>query len=269
MMFCDKLVELRKEKGYSQEQLADLLNVSRQSVSKWEAGQSIPELNKLIILSNIFGVTVDNLVRNEYDIREEKLNQVNNEMQQENVIPEETSTNQEFLFKSNFNSVRYYCNYEYKSKIKIGKIPLIHIKTGYGLQVAKGIIAIGNVSIGVISLGGLALGGISLGGCGIGLIALAGLALGGLAFGGLSIGVIAAGGLAIGLYSVGGLAIAAKLAIGGAAIGHTAIGANPSGDNILKITDTITKTELKDFILKHHPHFWKPLLKIFTTFMNK
>ena len=48
MTFADNLVRLRREKGFSQEQLADLMDVSRQAVSKWEAGQTMPDLPKLV-----------------------------------------------------------------------------------------------------------------------------------------------------------------------------------------------------------------------------
>ncbi|MGV8982659.1 helix-turn-helix domain-containing protein [Clostridium sp.] len=63
LSFSEKLQRLRKEKGLSQEQLAEVLNVSRQSVSKWESGQMYPEINKLIILSDLFKITLDELVR--------------------------------------------------------------------------------------------------------------------------------------------------------------------------------------------------------------
>ncbi|MBU3126929.1 helix-turn-helix domain-containing protein [Clostridium tagluense] len=63
MSFSEKLQRLRKEKALSQEQLAELLNVSRQSVSKWESGQTYPEINKLIILSDLFKITIDDLVK--------------------------------------------------------------------------------------------------------------------------------------------------------------------------------------------------------------
>ena len=61
--FSERLQLLRKEKGLSQEQLAELLNVSRQSVSKWESGQTYPETDKLIILSDLFEITLDYLLR--------------------------------------------------------------------------------------------------------------------------------------------------------------------------------------------------------------
>lgn len=65
MKFCEKLQKLRKEKGYSQEQLADLLDVSRQSVSKWESGTTYPEMDKLLSLCKIFDVTLDDLTNDE------------------------------------------------------------------------------------------------------------------------------------------------------------------------------------------------------------
>ena len=63
MGFSERLQTLRKEKGLSQEQLAELLNVSRQAVSKWESGQTYPEIDKLIKLSDLFNITVDDLIK--------------------------------------------------------------------------------------------------------------------------------------------------------------------------------------------------------------
>ena len=57
MIFADKVVQLRKKSGWSQEELAEKLNVTRQSVSKWEGAQSIPDLEKILQLAQIFGVT--------------------------------------------------------------------------------------------------------------------------------------------------------------------------------------------------------------------
>ena len=63
MGLADKIYRLRTEKRFSQGDLADALEVSRQSVSKWETGASVPELDKLVKLSELFGVTLDELVR--------------------------------------------------------------------------------------------------------------------------------------------------------------------------------------------------------------
>ncbi len=63
MKFQDKLLTLRKEKEMSQENLAERIGVSRQAVAKWEAGQSCPDMEKLIALSDFFGISMDRLVK--------------------------------------------------------------------------------------------------------------------------------------------------------------------------------------------------------------
>lgn len=112
--------------------------------------------------------------------------------------------------------------YEYRSKTTLFGLPLVHIKISrYGNAVAKGIIAIGNISVGVLSLGGLALGLLSFGGVSLGLLfAFGGCALGGISFGGFSIGALAFGGFAVGIYAIGGSAFAHTLAVGATAMGN-------------------------------------------------
>ena len=63
MELKDRLQLLRKQNGYSQEQLADKLGIARQTVSKWENGQTVPELNGLVLLSELYGVTIDRIVK--------------------------------------------------------------------------------------------------------------------------------------------------------------------------------------------------------------
>lgn len=63
MKLEEKLQLLRKQNGYSQEQLADKIGIARQTISKWENGQAVPELNGLILLSELYGVTIDRIVR--------------------------------------------------------------------------------------------------------------------------------------------------------------------------------------------------------------
>ena len=67
MIFADKLTKLRKKAGWSQEELAEQMNVTRQSVSKWEGAQSVPDLEKMIRLSNLFGVSTDYLLKDEIE----------------------------------------------------------------------------------------------------------------------------------------------------------------------------------------------------------
>lgn len=65
MILADKIIELRKKAGYSQEELAEKMGVSRQSVSKWEGALSIPDLDKILLISEIFGVSTDYLLKDE------------------------------------------------------------------------------------------------------------------------------------------------------------------------------------------------------------
>lgn len=70
MILADKIIELRKKSGLSQEELAEKMNVSRQSVSKWEGAQSIPDLDKILALSKIFGVSTDYLLKDDFEAAE-------------------------------------------------------------------------------------------------------------------------------------------------------------------------------------------------------
>lgn len=70
MILADKIILLRKKAGWSQEELADQLNVTRQSVSKWEGAQSIPDMDKILMMSKLFGVTTDYLLKDELEEEE-------------------------------------------------------------------------------------------------------------------------------------------------------------------------------------------------------
>ena len=67
MIFADKLIDLRKKSGWSQEELAEKLNVSRQAVSKWEGAQSIPDMARIVQLSELFHVSTDYLLKDEME----------------------------------------------------------------------------------------------------------------------------------------------------------------------------------------------------------
>ena len=70
MILADKIIDLRKKAGWSQEELAEKLAVTRQSVSKWEGAQSIPDMDKVVQMSRLFGVTTDYLLKDEIEITE-------------------------------------------------------------------------------------------------------------------------------------------------------------------------------------------------------
>lgn len=67
MILADKIINLRKKAGMSQEELADKIGVSRQAVSKWESMQSVPDLDKILLMSKVFGVTTDFLLKDEIE----------------------------------------------------------------------------------------------------------------------------------------------------------------------------------------------------------
>ena len=67
MILADKIVSLRKKAGWSQEELAEKLGVTRQSVSKWEGAQSVPDMDKVVTMSRLFGVTTDYLLKDELE----------------------------------------------------------------------------------------------------------------------------------------------------------------------------------------------------------
>ena len=76
MNFNEKLISLRKSKGLSQEELGAELNVSRQTISKWESGQSYPDFQRLVLLGDYFSLTLDELVKDidVQEVREKNLN---------------------------------------------------------------------------------------------------------------------------------------------------------------------------------------------------
>lgn len=251
MDFAVKLQSYRKQRGMSQENLAESIGVSRQAVSKWESGQSYPEMEKMIVLSDLFGVSLDHLVK---DIPE----------------PLESSSHPPAVPLN----PTYKFHYEYKSRRTCFGVPLVHIHIGRGMYVAKGIVAIGNIAIGALSIGVLACGGLSLGALALGLLSFAGLsaglllAIGGLAagavaIGGVAWGVIAIGGFALGMFSLGGCAIASHIAIGGYASGHIAIGDTAKGAYTLVIQNkdlaSIQADQVKQLINQEYPHLWKPI----------
>jgi transcriptional regulator with XRE-family HTH domain len=231
MNLSENIIILRKRYGFSQEELANRLHVSRQSVSKWESGQSIPDLDRLIEMAKVFDITLDELVHGE-DVR--------------------TMSTDAKEFKQDIKQIIHDSfGYEYVSRMKIGNIPLVHINVGRGMRVAKGLLAIGNIAIGIISLGGLSIGLLSLAGLGIGVFAFGGLAMGVFVLGGLAIGYLAIGGVAIGINAIGAIAIAKDVALGAISRGTIAIGASPKGDYTLITNHSTTALEVKNFISQY------------------
>jgi len=251
MNFAENLMTLRKQRGWSQEELGSQIGVTRQTVSKWEMGQSTPELDKLVELSRLFGLSLDQLVGLE------------GERERERIDPPRSSSGVSGVWS-------YGATYEYISPVKVFGLPLIHIRWGLGPRLAKGIIAIGNCAMGVVAIGGCSLGVVSLGGVSVGLLlALGGVGLGLLAIGGLAAGGFAVGGCAIGQWlaagggafsnylAIGGGAVSRGLAIGGSAHGHVAVGIDEASGVFTYLRKYGYHIEDVWFTVKSEfPHMW-------------
>ena len=248
MEFSQKLAQLRRREGLSQEQLADRLGVTRQSVSKWEGGAAMPDVGKLISLSELFGVSVDYLVK---DYLEEPARE-----------PEMDETQARRLEEKVDDLTRYVRGtvYAYDSKARILGIPLVSVRIGFSRHqrlsrehVARGIIAIGNAAVGVVAIGLISGGLISLGFLAVGMLALGAVAFGAAACGVAAMGIFALGVSAVGVY-----------AVGVAATGKIAVGQEASGTHVLLWGSGLTAGEVEAFLRTHCPDLWGPLLRILT-----
>ncbi len=165
--------------------------------------------------------------------------------------------------------------YEYSSSAKIGSLPVLAVSIGVGAKKAKGIVAIGNVSVGVISIGLIATGGFAIGLVSLGLVALgciaagffavAGTSIGVISIGGISIGIFALGGVAFGVASVGGLAIGGQTAFGGMAIAPVAMGIVTKAEaalSFIDINDALNagREAFISLINEKYPNMWKPFV---------
>lgn len=263
MNLAEKLTIQRKKSGMSQEQLAERLGITRQSVSKWEAGSSMPEISKLIALSELFQVSLDYLLKDYLDEDRGRISaeDVNGDRQQEDNLRLEKKVDE---------LTRYVRGFQYTSKTKIMGIPLVSVRFSRHLGrdgVAKGIIAIGNLAVGVVSIGAGSIGILSFGATAVGVLAVGALAAGIAAWGALAIGVLAFGATAVGIYSAGVVAVGKEIAVGVSAIGKTAIGETVKGEQCLNYERGITTgLQIKQFIDQTNPHLWKPLKGVLTMF---
>lgn len=98
MTISNKILHLRKKLGYTQEELADKLNVSRQSISKWESGHSIPDIDKIMIMAKLFSVSIDYLLRDEIEVTDIEDNLMNSE-DRCNLVTIETANDFNSIYK--------------------------------------------------------------------------------------------------------------------------------------------------------------------------
>ena len=196
----DKLAKLRKENNYTQEQLAELLGVSRQAVSKWESDLAFPETEKLIRISELYGCSVDYLLKEDA---------VPSAPVSEDCTDEEPEKESLFTVHVRFPKER-------KSKISILGLPLYHIARD-----ARGFFAFGLKARGIFSFGLLSMGVVSFGVCSLGLLAMGVLAIGCAAFGSFAMGIIGAGAICLGVFAAGAIAVG-EISVGAVAVGKYA-----------------------------------------------
>lgn len=225
MTLGEKIYRLRSEKGLSQEAFGDSLGVSRQSVSKWETDQSQPEIEKIVAISELFGVSTDYLLKDGIDCE----NGFNDAEHINNLDMEAEKTHTRNSAYVSYSRMQY----EYKSKKTIKGLPLVHVIFGMG-RPAKGILAIGVRATGVVSVGIFSAGIFSIGILSAGILAFGTIAAGLIALGSFAVGVIALGAIAIGGFCMGALnfgefcfgalCYAGQVAVGDEAHGRIAIG---------------------------------------------
>ena len=197
MTLGSKLAQERKLKNLTQEQLAELLGVSRQAISKWESDLAFPETEKLLRLCELFDCSLDYLLR---------------DAPRTAAQPAPAAPARPFFR-------------ERKSEKTWRGMPLWHVaRNAHGVVAvglkARGVISIGLLSRGVVSVGLLSMGVLSLGTLSLGLAAFGAFALGLLSSGAICAGVISAGAISLGIVSLGAVAVG-DCAAGALAIGRT------------------------------------------------
>lgn len=227
MTFGDKISKLRKENNYTQEQLSDLLGVSRQAISKWESGITYPETEKLIRISELFHCSLDYLLKDDVEAEDK------------------------FGCKEAGESYQQTqrASWERKSKRTVWGMPLWHVGVkargfiALGLN-ARGVIAIGLKGTGIISFGLLSLGLFSYGVISLGVLSAGSFSAGIVSFGAISFGILSFGAIAIGDFALGALGIGKYFAIGDQAQAMIAIGGSKAEGSVFSKIGELTAQEI-------------------------
>ena len=237
MTLGEKIAKQRKELNYTQEQLADVLGVSRQSISKWESDIAYPETDKLVKMGKMFDCSMDYLLNE-------------NITEKQSTTPPKAETLWDNI-KKQFH--------ERKSDKMIFGMPLYHIgRNAHGFfavgfkargvfsigLMSRGIFSLGLLSLGIVSIGILTLGLLSAGIFSLGLLAVGSIALGMFAAGAISIGLISFGALSVGCFSTGALAIGQYAAVGDHAYGMIAIGKSVAEGSVYSHIGELTTADI-------------------------
>ncbi len=268
MTLGEKIAKQRKENNYTQEQLADLLGVSRQSVSKWESDLAYPETDKLIRLGKLFECSMDYLLNEDCTDKSGK--------NTEEIVS---------VLDTIHSAIKRQCR-ERKSEKMVCGMPLYHIgrdARGFfaiGLKArgvfalglrARGIVSLGLLSLGIISVGLLSVGLIAFGTAAFGLLSVGSIALGLFAVGAISIGIVSFGALSIGGFSSGALAIGKYVAVGDHARAMIAIGGSEAVGNVYQHIGGLTSTDVAimiEWLDANVPAYLSWAKEIFTLYLR-
>ncbi len=239
MKFSEKLMELRKSRGWSQEELGERLGVTRQTVSKWELGETTPEMEKIAAISELFEISTDELIKGSAAA---------------------STTGQTVITEKKVHG--------YTSKRTWHGMPLVQIAKNakgviaIGLR-AKGIVSIGLMSMGIVSLGVLSFGVLAIGTLAFGafvtgmiaagVFALGGVAAGLFALGGVACGWVSFGGVSCGMYSIGGFA-KGQVAVGGVADGVVAFGSDDRTIGDIVFHPGVTVEDFRAAVMSRFPN---------------
>lgn len=262
----EKIAEERKKLNLTQQQFAERLGVTRQAVSRWESDFAFPETDTLIKMSELFGCSIDYLIKYNGD-------KTQTEAEGNGKKEEGNKATQNLGFNFSFSGGLPY--FEFKSKTKLFGLPLVHVNIGLG-RVAKGVFAFGLVSVGIVSFGLISLGVLAWGMIALGLASLGAIsagvvaALGGvaisamIAFGGLAVGCFSFGGCAVGLFTFGGYSSGAYIAVGGHAVGGITFGESYSAGSVISVyKETYALQKDEAFALMDDiPAFWRGFVNL-------
>lgn len=234
MAFSDRLSRLRREHGFSREQLAELIGATRQEVAGWELGLAQPERDKVIRLARVLGCKPEEL------------------------LPEEPTDEYPYRAKT---AIHYTAPIrERKSSLCLFGVPLFHIgKRARGIFAlgtdaagliaigvkAKGLLSAGVLSMGVLSFGVFSSGAVAFGAIALGLAALGAVAVGMLAIGAICLGILSVGAVAIGGFSAGAVALGHYFAAGDVARGMIALGSSEAVGSLFRSTAALSEIELQ------------------------
>lgn len=225
---------LRKEHGYTQESLAEALGLSRQAISKWESGQSFPETEKLIRLSELYGCTLDELVNGNSH--------------------EEPKSRVRVSEKQVFGMPLWMVAGNARAFIAVGKKAEGVIAVGL---YAKGAVAVGLVSIGLISIGTAAIGALSVAVIALGLFSVGCFAAGIFTVACIGWGMFSLGAIACGDFTVGALAKGKYFALGDHAYARIAIGGTKAVGSLYSAVKDYDIWKVKDALSSITPGYLK------------